>query len=157
MMKIYMKYVFLVALFALTPSLTFAQETGYSVQALIINLVIFLNDVIMPFILAMAFFIFVVNAIRYFVIKSNEEEGRKTAKNLAIYSLGAFVFILSFWGILNIVVSGVGFNVDPCDNEKIPDYIRGSAPCSSPRPPMRPEQPTGNPLPALDPFFFGPQ
>lgn len=119
-MVVLMKYNLLLAVISLSPVLALAQE-GYNIQTFIINLGAFLNDVVMPFILAVAFFIFVFNAIRFFVIQSTTEEGRNNAKNLAIYSIGAFVFLLSFWGLVNIVVSGVGLgNSGPIT----PDYMR---------------------------------
>jgi len=132
-------YIYLLSLTALFfPLLTFAQQ-GYNIQSFIINLGIFLNTAVMPFIFAVAFFIFVFNVIRFFVIQGHNEDGRKNAKYLAIYSIGAFVFLLSFWGLVNILVRGVGLNIDPCDNDRTPDYFRTGAPCTSPRPAPRPQ------------------
>ena len=103
-----MKY-FLLTVF-LFPLITFAQ-TG-SLQSLLGGIGEFFNIVIIPFMLSIAFFIFVVNVIRFFVIQGDSEDGQKNAKNLAVYSIGAFVFILSFWGIVNIVANGIGLNSD---------------------------------------------
>lgn len=125
MIVVLMKYSLLAIILGFLPFVTFAQnaQTGYSLQALIINLGIFLNNIIVPFIMAVAFLAFVVNVIRFFIMQSHEEEGRKNAKYLAIYSIGAFVFILSFWGIVNIFILGVGLPVQP-DEWSIPDYLR---------------------------------
>jgi len=122
MIGVRMKYSFLVIFLGLLPFLTFANtpQSGYSLQALIINLGIFLNNIIMPFIMAIAFLAFVVNVIRFFIMQSHEEEGRKNAKYLAIYSIGAFVFILSFWGIVNLLILGIGLNRQEAIT---PDYI----------------------------------
>jgi hypothetical protein len=78
----------------------------------------FFNEYLIPFLLGIAFLIFIINAIRFFVIKSATEEGRENAKSLALYSIGVFIFILSFWGIINIFTNGLG--LDNCGNDVIP-------------------------------------
>ncbi len=111
-----MKYI--LSLLLLIPAVTYAQT--YSLQTFMVDLGEFFNIVIIPFMLSIAFFIFVVNAIRFFVIQGDSEDGQKNAKNLAIYSIGAFVFILSFWGIVNIVANGIGLN---SDEAPVSDYF----------------------------------
>jgi hypothetical protein len=98
------------------------------IQQAIIDIVVFINTVIIPFLLVLAFLFFIINAIRYFVIGSNTEEGRENAKNLAIYSIVAFAIIFAFWGIVSITVSTV--NLD-WDRARCPDYLRGvpGSPC----------------------------
>lgn len=144
-----------VFLLLLLPSLTFAQSSqSGTLQSLLTGIGGFLNNVIIPFILAVAFIVFVVNAVRFFVIGGASDEGQKNAKNLAIYGIGAFVFILSFWGIVNMVVDGIGLDTEPCSNDTTSDYIiRESAPCSSPIPQPRP----ATPEPVRDPRIIGPQ
>jgi hypothetical protein len=112
--------VYIVLAFLLFSPLAVSAQAGYNVQTLIINLGAFLNSAVMPFILAVAFLVFVFNTVRFFVVQGHTEDGRKNAKYLAIYSLGAFVFLLSFWGIVNIVVRGIGLgNQAPM----LPDYV----------------------------------
>ena len=103
-----MKYILLLLL--TVPTLTRAADG--SLQAGLTGIGTFFNTAVIPFMLSIAFFIFVVNTIRFFVIQGDSEDGQKNAKNLAIYSIGAFVFILSFWGIVNIVANGIGLNSD---------------------------------------------
>ncbi|MBP9717232.1 MAG: hypothetical protein KBD44_00780 [Candidatus Pacebacteria bacterium] len=115
----------------LFPAFTFAQssQTG-SLQLLLVGIGGFLNSVVIPFILAIAFIVFVVNVVRFFVIGGDSDEGQKNAKNLAIYGIGAFVFILSFWGIVNMVVDGIGLGPDKCLDGISSDYVdRSGDPC----------------------------
>jgi Type IV secretion system pilin len=109
-------------------------------QNIIPALLGFIDSYLIPFLLSIAFLIFVWNAIKYFVIEGDSEDGRKNAKNLALYSIAAFVFIISFWSIVNILTSGIGF--DNCNNDITPDYLgeefSSSAPCTSVRPQSRP-------------------
>lgn len=72
------------------------------------NLNNFLGRVIIPFLLGMAFLIFVWNAIRYFVLEGNNQQGQENARALALYSILAFVLIVIFWGIVNVLVDGFG-------------------------------------------------
>lgn len=89
----------------------------------IFTIIKFLNDVVIPFLLAIGFFMFVVGVIRYFVIGGADPDSQKQAKTLAIYSVGAFVFILTFWALVNLVASGVGLVKDPSEYS-VPDYMR---------------------------------
>ncbi len=69
--------------------------------------------------LAIAFFIFLWNAVQYFIIQGDSEEGQTKAKSLALWSISAFVIIVSLWGIVNLIQTGLGLdNSVPC-----PDYI----------------------------------
>ncbi len=77
-------------------------------QNFLVNVVVFLNNIVIPFLMGIAFLIFVINAIRYFVIGGNNEEGREKAKALALYSVAAFVFIIIFWGITNMLTTSLG-------------------------------------------------
>jgi len=113
-----MKYI--VSITLLFPTMSYAA-TG-SLQALLGGIGGFFNTVLIPFMLSIAFFIFVVNAIRFFVFQGDSEDGQKNAKTLTIYSIGAFVFILSFWGIVNILNGGIGFETQPCANDTTSDY-----------------------------------
>lgn len=107
-------------LFSLTvltlPWPVFAQ----SLQVFLTTLVAFINGVLIPFLLGIGFLAFVFNAIRFFVLGSSEQEGREKARALALYSILAFVLILVFWGIVNLLTSSLGLNRVAPD----PDYIR---------------------------------
>ena len=146
--------------FFLFPTLTFAQQEG-SLQLLLVGIGGFMNEVLVPFILGIAFLIFIVNAIRFFVIDGSNTEGHENARNLALYGVGAFVLILSLWGMVNLLANGIGLNEsDPCiDGTPVQaDYLYGIdslAPCSSPRPRSRPDDlyisPNDNPNDAYNP------
>ena len=107
----------------LFPHLTFAQ----TMQKLFANIPQFINNALIPFLFGMAFLVFVYNVIRYFVIGATNEKDRENAKNLAIYSVAAFVFLIIFWGIINMLNSSLGLQgkAQPCsDYEKTFDPTR---------------------------------
>jgi predicted membrane protein len=115
-------YKLLLLLVLIAPSITLANDG--SLQGLIAGLTGFFNQVVIPFILGIAFLVFIVNVIRYFVFQGGNEEGQENAKNVALYSIGAFVFILSFWGIVNLLAGGVGLNDKPCYEDVTSDYVQ---------------------------------
>lgn len=104
--------------------------TGHaqSLQALTRGLVGFLNTTVIPFLLGIGFLFFAINAIRYFVLGSAEEQGREKAKNLAIWSVAAFVVIILFWGIVNLIASSIGLSgvSQPTPDFLDPDSVRNS-------------------------------
>jgi len=108
------------------PNLVFAQGT---LQSLLANIPIFLSDIVIPFLFGIAFLFFVINVIRYFVIGGSSEEGREKAKDLLIYSIAAFVLLIIFWGLVNMLVEtlGLGGETQPC-----PDYILQFDPSACP-------------------------
>ena len=95
-----MKHILLTAILLL-PFAASAQ----GLQTYIPSLLTFINTVIVPLILGIAFLVFVINTVRYFVANSSSEEGREKAKGFMLYSIFAFVFIIVFWGIINLLIS----------------------------------------------------
>lgn len=72
------------------------------------NLTIFIDSTLIPFLFGMAFLVFLINVVRFFVIQSSNEDGREKARNLITYSVLAFVFLIIFWGMINLLVSSIG-------------------------------------------------
>lgn len=93
-----------------------------NIQTFLANILIFLNKTVVPFILAIAFFIFIWNAVRYFILEGENEESQTKAKSLALWSVSAFVVIVSLWGIVNMIVGGLNLGtMQPIT----PDYMDG--------------------------------
>tara|TARA_B100000508_G_scaffold82425_2_gene64026 strand:+ start:4141 stop:4497 length:357 start_codon:yes stop_codon:yes gene_type:complete len=101
-----MKYAKLLPLLLiLFPFVTFAQG---SIQTFFSNLITFVNSTIVPFLIGIAFLIFVINAIRYFVIGGANQEAQEKARSFAMYSVMAMVFLIIFWGIVSMFTQSVG-------------------------------------------------
>lgn len=131
-----MYYLPVLALLLLIPNLTYAQ----SVQGLLVGILGFINGVIIPLVLGIAFLVFLINAVRFFVIGGDNTESQDNARNLALYGVGAFVLILSLWGMVNFLADGFGFNNDEAPTaDYIPnaierDIIRESIRCQGNNP-----------------------
>ncbi len=117
--------------FLAIPLITFAN----SVQQLVTYTLAFIQNTLLPFILGIAFLIFVYNAVRFFIIGGATDDGQENGKMLVLYSILAFVVILSFWGIINILTAGIWGNsseINPDCHFKVSDYIVGSTdPCTT--------------------------
>lgn len=81
---------------------------------------LFINNVIIPLLFSIALLFFLVNAARYFIIGGGDSDSQAKAKLLALYGIGAFVFLVSIWGIVNMLVSGLGFRDT---RARCPDYL----------------------------------
>jgi hypothetical protein len=114
-----MKKILFCALLAMTPVFTFAETL--TAQKFIESFLSFTNEVLIPFSLGIAFLLFAINAVRFFVIQGASDEGHEKAKSLAIYSVLAFVILVIFWGVVNMFASSIGFSGDTAPT---PDYLQ---------------------------------
>lgn len=98
------------------------------IQEYIVAITQFLNNFVIPTIFALAFLFFIVNVARYFIMHGSEDEGRKSARQLAIYGIITFVITLSIWGIVNLLLYSLGIS-GQSSPRSAPDYMqsRGNA------------------------------
>ena len=99
-------------------------------QTFFTNIITFFNDSLIPFILAIAFLVFIWNIARFFIMgstlagdeKKGITSGRIRARQYAMYSIFAFVIILSFWGIVILLTDDLNLN---SGIPVVPDYMGG--------------------------------
>lgn len=91
-----------------------------NLQTFLINISKFLNDTLVPSLLALATLVFLWNVAKYFIMEGGNEEAHEKARSYAIWGIAAFVVIVSLWGIVNLLVRGLGFQ----GNEQSGDYMR---------------------------------
>jgi len=103
-----MKYIFLFSALVI-PSIIFAQPAvGGQLSTFLGAVIGFINNILIPLALAIAFIALVWGIVRFFVIGGDSEDGKTKGKDLIIYSLVGFVVIFSFYGLVNVVTSGLG-------------------------------------------------
>ena len=112
----------LTAALLITPAVTHAQ----SLQILFTNIPKFIDSVLIPFLFGIAFLVFVYNTVRYFVFEGHSEDGRAKAKAHIIYSVAAFVFLIIFYGIVQMLADSTGLEDKqaPCS-----DYVKMKGGC----------------------------
>ncbi len=123
---------FCIVLLATLPAISHAQ----SLQILFTNIPKFIDNVLIPFLFGIAFLFFIYNTVRYFVFEGHSEDGREKAKAHIIYSVAAFVFLIIFYGIVNILADSTGL-----ENQQAPcsDYMKMQGKCTEPAAPATPD------------------
>lgn len=106
--------------FLIFPLVSFAQTTSDSLQGFIWAIGSFINTVLIPFVFALALLTFLFNVGRYYILDGDKEESRAKAKQTAIYAIIGFVFLVSIWGIVNMLVSSLNLGRN---SAVVPDYI----------------------------------
>ena len=97
----------------LFPALVGAQGIANSADAgpfqdLLENILIFSNDVLIPFILGIGFLVLVWGIFKYFIFGGANDEAKEQGKSLIIYATLGFVLIIVFWGIVNLLTTSTG-------------------------------------------------
>lgn len=110
------------AILGLLPVVTQAAFTGFTgdntafgsganstpLGIFITNVVTFTNTILLPAVLAIAFFVFVWGIFQYFIVGGANDEKKEQGKSLMIYATLGFVFIVIFWGLVNFLANTVG-------------------------------------------------
>lgn len=85
--------------------MTFAQFVGNGSTGIIG----ILNTVVIPFIGALAFFVFVWGILQYFFFNNKGDvEKLKEGREFVVWGLLGLALLFSVWGLINIVLSTLG-------------------------------------------------
>lgn len=108
-----MHKVFSLLAIMLLPGMVAAQGIAQSSDAgpfqdLLINILDFSNDVLIPFILGIGFLFFVWGIFKYFIFGGANEDAKAQGKSLIIWATIGFVLIIVFWGIVNLLSESTG-------------------------------------------------
>ena len=80
------------------------------IQSYLLYILNFLNTRIVPFLMVLALLFFIWNTFRFFIWHGDEEDGRESAKSLAIWGITAFAVIATIWGLVNLGLQVFGIN-----------------------------------------------
>lgn len=116
-----MKKIGLTALTAVStlalPLFAFAQAQGAQAQAnfggigqYATTISTFINSTLIPLIFGIALLVFIWGIFMYFILGGGDEGKREEGKQLMIYGIAGFVVMVSVWGIVNLIASGLGFS-----------------------------------------------
>ncbi len=105
----------------LTPVLASAQlATGGGdlgpFQNLLENILIFTNNVLIPFIIGIGFLVFVWGMFKFFIVGGANDDAKEQGKSLMIYATLGFLLIIVFWGVVNLLADSTGLEGDTLDN-----------------------------------------
>jgi hypothetical protein len=74
------------------------------------NIIGFINAVLVPLVLAIAFIAFLYGVFQYFIAGGANEEKRKQGRDFVMWSIIGFVVMFSLWGVVNLLMSSLGLN-----------------------------------------------
>lgn len=103
------------------------QLDGSNAKNLLVSIIDFINDVLVPFIFALAFIVFLWGIFNYFVAGGADEEKREKGKKFAVWGILAFFIMVSVWGIVNLLVGTIGFGPNGDRNPDLPKFQTGSS------------------------------
>lgn len=109
----------------------------------------FIDNYLVPLIFAVAFIVFLYGVFTYFIAEAGNDEKRKEGRKYALYGIIGFVIIIAVWGIVNLLISSLGF--DTKSRPPIPSFGSPSAGPSSPTTPL-PTAPTNSTPSPTTPF-----
>lgn len=113
------------------PMLAGAQTTfdgtGGEFGTLLQNLLLFFNNVLIPFILGLGFLLFVWGMFQYFIAGGADDEAKTKGKSLMLYATLGFVIIIIFWGVVNLISTSTGFEGNTLENLPAPIALPGGA------------------------------
>ena len=99
---------------ALLPQVTAAQlaysSSGGPLEVLLVNILLFINNVLIPFIIGMGFLFFVWGMFRYFILGGADEEKKAQGRSLMVFATLGFVIIIIFFGVINLITSSTGLS-----------------------------------------------
>jgi hypothetical protein len=112
-----MKMIFYSAVLMLTPLLTMAQgglvggqgDANSPLGKFFAAITTFIGSVLIPLVMAIAIIAFMWGVVQYFIIGGADDEKRKSGKQLMIYSILGFVLIVAIYGIVNFIITVLGF------------------------------------------------
>ncbi|NCN52370.1 hypothetical protein GW943_01010 [Candidatus Parcubacteria bacterium] len=74
------------------------------------NIVTFINFTLVPLIFAIAFLLFIWGVATYFIFSRDSETAKEKGRDYMIWGIAGFVIMVSVWGIVNLLSSGLGLN-----------------------------------------------
>ena len=92
------------------------EDGGGAFGELLRNILLFSNNILIPFILGIGFLVFVWGMFQYFIAGGANDDKKEAGKSLMVYATLGFVLVIIFWGVVNLVAQSTGLDegtIDP--------------------------------------------
>ncbi len=108
------KYAAFVALFATFAPLAFvrAQEYFGQIDLFLIRVNGFINNILVPLVFTVSLGFFIYGMFRYFIYGADNDGDREKGQTLMIWGVVGFVLMVSIWGIVNLLATGLFTGID---------------------------------------------
>ena len=103
---------------AVSPLIALAQFG--EIDGFFLDIIEFINDILIPLVFALALLMFIFGMFRFFIQGGHDEDSREKGKSLMLYAIVGFVLMISIFGIVNLIANGLGFGGDE-EIENIPN------------------------------------
>lgn len=103
----HLSFGFLALTLVLTPALALAQFGG--IDTFLQNVSTFINNILIPLVFAIALLVFIYGVFDYFILGGGDEGKREEGRKLMLYAIIGFVVMVSIFGIVNLIATGLGF------------------------------------------------
>ncbi len=121
-----MKKIAYIAAFNFLPLVAFAQTFGGgNLSNYLSSFVNFINQVIIPLLIAIAILVFIWGMFSYFILGAADEEKRDKGKQLIMWGLVGFVLMFSIMGIVNLFTDLLGLKDQDIGIPQVPNNIGG--------------------------------
>lgn len=106
----------------LLPMVAAAQVEGSEIEGYLNSLIKFINETIIPFMIAIAVLVFIWGIFQYFILGASDEGKREKGKDLMIWGIIGFVLMVSITGIIALFSGATGLNdtLQTDDYPKVP-------------------------------------
>jgi Zn-dependent protease with chaperone function len=81
---------------------------GGPLETFLVATATFINDIAIPFLMALAFLVFIWGVFQFFIAGGSDEEKREKGKSLMIYAVLGFVMIIILYGLVNFFAQTLG-------------------------------------------------
>lgn len=106
-----MKYILSSVTLLLVPMLVSAQFGP--IDTFFINILDFINGILVPVIFALALLVFLYGMFKFFILGGSDETERNKGKQLVLWAIIGFVLMVSIWGIVNMIATGLFGTTSP--------------------------------------------
>lgn len=90
------------------PFLAMAQVNVTYAKTISGSIISFINSVLVPVLMAVAFIFFIFGVYKYFILGAAEEKSREDGKKFVMWGLIGFVIIFSVWALVAVVSTTLG-------------------------------------------------
>lgn len=97
----------------LLPALALAADSGGDfgeINTFVGKISSFINGTLIPLLFGLALLVFLWGMFKYFILGGGEDESREEGRKLMMWAIIGFVVMVSVFGIVNMIASGLGFS-----------------------------------------------
>ncbi len=93
--------------FLSVPVVASAQQYFGQVDTFFTRIGGFIDNVLIPLIFTLALLMFIYGVFKYFFVQGDSDTARDTGRKYILWAILGFVLMVSIWGIVNVIATGL--------------------------------------------------